>query len=243
MKANYRSYFQSKVDTASTRKSTSLADGLRSTIKDDSVFTTPEQDLQIFSDGMESLMLEDIHEAFKNFWDTSDLKLVLYTKEAEHAATTVMEQAYKDSQQVQVEPPVMEVDLSFAYTPSSFGAPCEIVSDTLVEDLDIRQVKLSNNIRVNLKKTDFQANTIAIAGQFGTGKLGQDPNKPGIQWLAPQLLNSGGLGKHSNDDLQRILAGKNVGASFQVNEGSFSLSGSTIQSKPSQTSESSFFTT
>ena len=227
MEANYRSYYQSKVDTASTRKSSSLANGLRNTIKDESVFTTPEQDLQIFSDAMESLMLVDIHEAFKKFWDTSDLKLVLYTKEAEPDATTVMEQAYKESQQVQVEPPPMEVDLSFAYTPASFGEPGEIVSDTLVEDLDIRQVKLSNNIRVNLKKTDFQANTIAIAGQFGTGKLSQDPNKPGIQWLAPQLLNSGGLGKHSIDDLQRILAGKNVEVSFQVGEGSFSLSGKT----------------
>ena len=86
---------------------------------------------------------------------------------------------------------------------------------------------VSNNVRVNLKKTDFQASSIGLTARFGTGMLSQDGSKPGVQYFASQVMNGGGLGKHSNDDLSRILAGKNVGASFSVGEGSFALSGGT----------------
>lgn len=225
MKANYLSFYQQSVDAASTRNSRALAGHLLSTIKDDSVFTTPEEDLRIFSQAMESITLDDLHTAFTSFWETSDLKLVLYAKEAESDTSETMKQLYEESKLVEVEPPVMELDSTFLYT--SFGEPGTVVSDTVQEDLDIRQLKLSNNVRVNLKKTDFKANAIGISAQFGTGRHSQDPTKPGLQWLAEQMMTSGGLGQHSADDLQRINAGKNVGVRFDVSEGHFQFSGST----------------
>lgn len=225
VKASYMRYYQRMVDVAATRHSQGLATELRETIKGQSVFTTPTEDLRLFSQAMESIMPDDVHAAFKSFWDTSDLKLVLYAKEAAPDTPDIMEQIYNQSKEEKVEPPSMDVDVEFSYT--SFGEPGEIVSDTTQEDLDIRQLQLGNNVRVNLKTTDFQANTIGITVQFGTGKLSQDTSKPGIQWLAPQMMNNGGLGKHSEDELGRILAGKNVGVSFSVNEGFFTISGTT----------------
>lgn len=45
--------------------------------------------------------------------------------------------------------------------------------------------------------------------------------------FAQVLFEGGGLGKHSIDDLKRILAGRNVGSSLSIGEDAFILSGST----------------
>lgn len=45
--------------------------------------------------------------------------------------------------------------------------------------------------------------------------------------FATAVFEGGGLGKHSNDDLQQILAGKNVGSSLAVGEDAFTLGGTT----------------
>mmetsp|Transcript_14557 Transcript_14557/g.27790 ORF Transcript_14557/g.27790 Transcript_14557/m.27790 type:complete len:901 (+) Transcript_14557:153-2855(+) len=225
VKANYRRYYQQMVDTAATRSSQGLAETLLETIKGEYVFTTPSEDLRIFTEAIKSITLDHIHAAFKSFWDSSDLKLVLYAKETAPDTPKIMEQIYNQSKEVVVEPPSLDFNETFLYT--FFGQPGEIVSDTTQEDLGIRQLQLGNNIRVNLKTTDFEANAIKITAYFGAGKLSQDTNKPGIQWFAPQMMNDGGLGKHSKDELGRILAGKNVEVSFSVKEGFFTISGAT----------------
>jgi zinc protease len=201
---------------------------LRDTIKDKSVFSSPDQDLQIYSSAIESTLSDQILASFQSFWDTPDLKLVMNAQEAESDTAEVMARIWEESKQTEVEPPIMEVDSKFLYT--SFGDAGKVVSDTTQQDLDIRQLQLSNNVRVNLKRTEFEADTIGITAQFGTGRLSQDDSKAGLQWFAKQMMNNGGLGKHSEDDLKRILAGKNVGVKFAVNEEFFTLSGVTTPS-------------
>ena len=48
--------------------------------------------------------------------------------------------------------------------------------------------------------------------------------------FATAVFEGGGLGKHSNGDLQEILAGKNVGSSLKIDEDMFSISGTTTPS-------------
>jgi zinc protease len=71
VKANYMSFFERQVEIAPTRLSESLATMLRDTIKDKSVFSSPEQDLQIYSSAIESTSSDQILASFQSFWDTS----------------------------------------------------------------------------------------------------------------------------------------------------------------------------
>lgn len=224
-KANLLSNYKRAADAAATRTSQSLATVLVDSIMNRFVVSTPEENLRIVEEGIASITINIVHEAFKIFWDTTDLNLVLLTKEEASDTTDVMEQIYAESQKIEVDSPDTDWDMEWEYT--SFGPQGEVVSDTTQDDLAIRQLVLSNNIRVNLKSTDFQANTVQLSAQFGTGVLGQDPSKPGIQWPTSIMMDRGGLGKHSKDDLGRILAGRQVGAEFSVYEGAFVLSGGT----------------
>src|SRR5690606_18782461 len=96
----------------------------------------------------------------------------------------------------------------FGYT--DFGTPGEIAKTTEVEDLGITQLVLGNNIRINLKQTDFEKNRIRLLARIGTGKLSQPKGKPMFDAFAQAVYDGGGLGKHSNDELSEILAGRNV---------------------------------
>ena len=71
---------------------------------------------------------------------------------------------------------------------------------------------LSNKVRINLKRTDFEQGKIRLLARIGSGKLTQPKDMPMLDVFATAVFEGGGLGKHSNDDLQQILAGKNVGS-------------------------------
>jgi zinc protease len=211
--------------SASTRKSPALASGILGSINGHYVFSHPEEDLRIQRIGLERMTPETCHAAFKKIWDTEDLNLILTTKEAAEDTAQQLTELYQASQSVTVEAPEIIQDQAFAYT--DFGEAGSILKETHVEDLDFVQLELSNHVRVNLKQTDFQKNSILLTARFGNGMLTQPKELPGLPMLTTALLNSGGLGAHSNDELQRILAGRNVGYSFGIGEDAFTLSGST----------------
>ncbi len=49
-----------------------------------------------------------------------------------------------------------------------------------MKDLEITQVVFENGVRVNLKKTDFEKNSVRLMVSFGGGKLTAPADKPGL---------------------------------------------------------------
>ncbi|MDA8969553.1 insulinase family protein [Akkermansiaceae bacterium] len=189
------------------------------------VFTTPETNLELVKSALERITTEDCQKAFNEFWDTKDLSLVLTTPAAPDSAADELKTIFLKSGASKVTAPTEKALTPFAYT--NFGDPGTVVQETKIEDLGAAQLMLSNNIRVNYKQTDFQKNSISINARFGSGQLSQPSGISGLDRFASAIFEAGGLGKHSADDLQRLLAGKNVSVGFGVGEGSFSLSGRT----------------
>src|SRR5207253_8773805 len=59
------------------------------------------------------------------------------------------------------------------------------------------------------------------------GRLTAPDDRPALAFVTNNSFTLGGLGKHSVDDLQRVLAGKTVGASFNIGSDAFGFGGST----------------
>ncbi|HEY1122469.1 MAG TPA: insulinase family protein, partial [Haloferula sp.] len=224
-KANVLNAYQQAVKTAPSRKSESLATGLARSINDGTVFSTPETDLEIIQKGIDAATAENCHAAFREFWADQGLHLVLTTKvEPDNARATLLA-IYEESRSKKVEAPEQKSAVAFGYT--EFGTPGTVKSKKAVEGLDFTQFVLSNGVRLNLKKTDFEKNSIRLTARFGSGKLTQPPGSPGLDFFASNVFDAGGLGKHSVDDLQQILAGRNVGTSFSIADDTFALGGKT----------------
>jgi zinc protease len=224
-KSNLLNAYEQAVQQKPTRRSEGIATVLARSINDDAVFNAPEVSLEITKAALEKIDPAACHSALKVFWDAPGMHLVLTTKEQPEHAEQELATLFEESAKVPVEPLEARVVEAFAYT--DFGAPGEIASMNEVEDLGITQLVLSNNVRVNLKPTDFEKNRIRVVARIGTGKLSQPKDAPMLADFASAVFEGGALGKHSNDELQQILAGRNVGAGFGIGDDAFTLGGST----------------
>ena len=214
-----------RAEQKDTRKNNELADGFVKVLGSEQVFTDPSSDLERVTAELASISAEDCHSALKKSWDTADVQIFVGGNlQLPDAPATIMA-AYKESAKQEVAAPQQEDEAVFAYT--NFGEPGKVTKRDDVKDLEITQVVFANQVRVNLKKTDFEKNSVRIMATFGGGKLEAPADKPGIIPFAQSVFPLAGLEKHSIDDLRRIFASKTVSTEFSIGDDSFVLAGKT----------------
>jgi zinc protease len=224
-KANILNGYQEAVKRKDSRKSETLATALAKSINDGTVFSTPEENLKIAEEILDGITVKKVHDEFAKFWNAPGYHLVLSTKETAEEAGNELSELYKASAATAVEPPAARVIAPFGYT--DFGAAGTVATTVEVEDLGATQITLANNVRINLKQTDFEKNRISLLARIGTGQLSQPEGTPMLDAFANAIFDGGGLGKHTNDELSEILAGRNVSVGLGIGEDVFTLSGST----------------
>ncbi|MHC5210406.1 MAG: M16 family metallopeptidase [Planctomycetota bacterium] len=134
--------------------------------------------------------------------------------------------AYEQSRATEVTAGEAIVVSDFAYA-SEPGAAGEIASREIVEDLEFHTLRFANGVAVNVKPTDFKENQILLNVQLGEGRLTLEPDDAALAFVADRVFNGGGLVEHSEDDIRRFTAGKQVGVGFGTADDEFSLGGST----------------
>jgi zinc protease len=221
-----RNALEEGVRTAPTRHSDRLAGEIVDRFIDRNVVTTPEVDLALFGPALDRLTVDDCVAGLRAAWTETTGRFIFVTGNLRLAEPEKeILAAYDASRAVAVTPPDKIVDDAFAYT--DFGPPGEVVSRETVADLDVTLIAFKNGVRLNLKRTDFEAGRIRINIRLGGGRLTEPADKPGLALLSSNTFTLGGLGRHSVDDLERIFAGKTVNVSFAARNDAFVLSGST----------------
>ncbi len=109
---------------------------------------------------------------------------------------------------------------------SELPAKGAIIKETENKVLGFKEFILSNGAKVQLKKTDFNAEQILLeASSFGGESLFSLSDNNNIQ-LASNILSSSALGNFMQTDLQKVLAGKQVSTSFDIDAVSHGISAS-----------------
>jgi zinc protease len=224
-KAKILHYYEQSAKSAATRKSRTLADALVRSVSDEEIFTSPQDELEFFRAVLQSLTAAQAHAALKELWQGSDISIFVSGNLQLSEAERLLNATYRASAAVPVKAPVEQAQAPFAY--NDVGPEGKVVSQKLVKDLDVVQLTLGNQVLVNLKPTQFEANTIRLALRFGGGQLSAPADKPGLARLAESTFVEGGLQAHSADDLARLFAGKSVNVDFRVDDDAFVLSGQT----------------
>lgn len=231
--ANFRNGLEEAVKTDATRRSDSIAYEIAGSLVDREVYTTAADDLALFGPALDRVAAQTCLAALREVWSPKH-RLVMVTGNAKiegaagaqpDSAAAAIAAAFEKSRAVAVKAPEAIEDLKWAYT--DFGAPGKITKRAEVADLGVTLLAFENGVRLNLKKTDFEANRIRVSVRLGTGQLTEPRDQPGLSFFTNQTFNEGGLGKHSSDDLRRILAGKTIGAGFNAGGDAFVVGGST----------------
>ncbi len=224
--ANYSNSLEQAAKSAATRRSPAIASEILGALAEDNVFTTPADDLALFAPALAKVTPEDCAAALRAAWDTPHRYLLVagnITIPGDPVAAITA--AYNAAHAAPVAPPEKIADAAWAYT--DFGPAGTVTKREHIDDLDLTLVTFANGVRLNLKKTDFEANRIRVSLRAGTGQLTEPRDQPGLAFFASSTFSAGGLGKHSTDDLQTLLAGRTVGAGFRVGPDALAFGGTT----------------
>ena len=99
--------------------------------------------------------------------------------------------------------------LEYSYDYSSL-LPGEIVSREDYEELNLTVLELSNGLKVLLKPTDFDKDTVIVNYSGLGGKLLQKPENPGMYAVSSVAWTNGGTKDLKQFEVDRLLNSKNI---------------------------------
>nr|WP_232844043.1 M16 family metallopeptidase [Allopontixanthobacter sediminis] len=224
-KANIETALRNAVAQSSGRPSAALAEALVRASLDDTVLTSPTDDLAFYQAIEPGITAETVSSAFQTAWNEGPSIVHVSTKQPIEGGEEAIASALEESTAVAVTAPQEAAAVDFAY--EEWGAPGEVVFDQTVEDLGIRTVRFANGLQLNLKTTDFEPGKIAFSLRAGTGISGFPADRPGLKEMLPIAMSVDGLEAHDPDELRRALAGKAVVAGLAASSGALVASGTT----------------
>jgi zinc protease len=96
-------------------------------------------------------------------------------------------------------------------------APGKIVKETTLPQFDTKEWTLSNGIKVLVKKTDYTPNQVLVAA-YSPGGFSQNfnPADKANYKMTDEVLAVSGYGKYSSAELKKLLVGKTLRTSVQI---------------------------
>jgi zinc protease len=206
--ANIRTGTQNAAASADTRSNGALMGAVFDLLRNDVVPSSPQAVLDRLEAFIPEITPERVHKALQA--EAVPLKdpLLRFQGRVQPAGG---EKAIRGAWDEAMRAPLVRgadvASAGFAY--NDFGTPGTVVSDTREPALGIRELRFANGVRLNLKHTDIDKDRVFVQLSVDGGDMLDTQDNP----LATQMVSAmpvGGLGKHSQDELQSILAGHTV---------------------------------
>ena len=223
--ANIRTAVENQAAGAATRPNSTFVAASLALLQDDKIPTTPESGLERFRAYAPRITPAKVLAALKSELVPLDNPLIRFEGRTPPKGGAAAIRAAWNAGMAAKLGHESEAKLGgFGYT--DFGPPGKIVSDTTEPRLGIREIVFANGLRLNLKPTDLQKDRIAVSLNIDGGEM-LDTRQHPLATAMAGALPIGGLGKHSYDDLQSILAGRSVSFAFGDGERTFRMGGAT----------------
>lgn len=208
-----RQMHRNAAGAARTRSNQALVQAALALVRDDNVPATPESSLQRLEAFIPSITPDAVLAALRReAIELKDPLLRFSGREAPAGGSPALRAAWDEAMHGHVTRSGAVSADKFAYT--DFGKPGSVVSDTRDPALGIRELRFANGVRLNIKHTDLEKDRVLVQLSIDGGDMLATHDNP----LATEMvaaLSAGGLGKHSQDQLQSILAGHTVGMELQ----------------------------
>lgn len=225
--ANLRTAYENAVKGAETRSHATFVNAALALASDERVPSTPAWQLEQFERIAPTLTPEAVWQAVKA--DAAPLEDPLIRFEGRtppEGGEAGLRSTFTEGMALPITPPADNGPLAFAY--QDFGTPGTIVSDTTEPRLGLRLIRFANGVRLTLKPTTIREDRIAFTLSLDGGDLMNTREAP-MRVALTDSLALGGLGKHSQDELSSVLAGRSVGLGLGSGGDAFSTSGNTTK--------------
>ena len=223
--ANIRTAQQNAAATADTRSNAALVGAVFALLDDEIVPSTPQSSLERFEAFAPQITPAAVLAALREDAAPLDDPLIRYQgRTAPAGGADALRAAWNETMAETLAAGAALAAREFAY--ADFGPPGEIVADATDPRFGIRSLRFANGVRLNLKQTELQRDRIQFEMALDGGALLNTRENP----LATALVTSlpaGGLGAHSQDELETIFAGRTVQLAIGAGGEAFEMRGTT----------------
>ena len=221
--ASTRQALEVSATRADTRSHAALVAGLLSLLRDDRVPVTPANALERFNAFAPQITPQAVFDALKSNNGRGealplDAPLIRFQgRKLPPGGIAALRAAWDKAWASKLDntsllvaggvPAAGSPDAGFGYT--SFGTPGTVVSDTVEPLYGIRELRFANGVRLNLKHTDLDKGSVLVRVGLDGGQMLDTRTDP----IATEMMGvfaAGGLGLHSEDELETLLAGHTV---------------------------------
>lgn len=217
--ANIRTGIENAAASADTRGNGTLVQAALGLIRDETVPTVPAGALARFNAFAPQITPRAVLAALKREALPLDDPLIRFQgRTAPSGGDKAVRLAWNTAIRAPAGLPETGPSGAFAYT--DFGVPGAVVSDSTEPAFGIREIRFANGVRLNLKRTTLETDRIQVRLSIDGGEMLDTRDNP----LATEMMamfSAGGLGKHSQDDLQTLLAGRSVGGGIATGGDTF----------------------
>jgi zinc protease len=217
-----RNTLEKSAAASETRTHSDLAGAALALLQDRRVPTPPSSDLARFNAFAAEVTPDTVMEALRAELVPLDDPLIRFQgPAAPEGAAEALRAAWEEAIAGPLEPNRPYQVASFAYT--DFGPPGAILTDVVEPLLGIRTIRFANGLRLNMKRTDLERGQVRVEMNLDGGKMLDTQDDPLRTAMVP-VLHYGGFGAHDYDELQTLLAGRNVAYRWAVDEEAFRIS-------------------
>ncbi len=216
-----------KAKTWGSVASHTMADALIDCLDEHRILTTPEEDIRVLILAFQQIAQDpDIcRRVLEKEFRASEAKLMMSGTIPTGVTEAKLREVFNKAMALPIEKPTEKEASTFAY--DKIGEAGSITNREDIPDIGVTKLVLSNGVKVNLKPTDFLKGSIHVAAAVDGGFL-QMPNlKAGIHTFVDTVVSQGGLQAHSADELESLMAGKQIGDNFSTSQDRFTYSGTT----------------
>ena len=214
-----------RVDAATTASRTSpqIAQTLIQTLLDRDTPVTAQTSATLFAAARAHMTEADAADSLRRRWTQAappQLALVSTTPAAPADLRQTWQAAVNRPQ-----PPQIQRAESAPWAYANLGPPGKVIDRQEISDPNFVRLTFSNGVRANIKTLTSDRNRVEIRARFGAGELEFPPTDLGVATIGAGVVTSGGLGKHDDETLSRLLEAHASDFRFSMERDHFSLAG------------------
>ena len=225
--AEWRAGLTDSAATASTRTTSELAGGIVSGFESRHVFSHPADQLARFEKYASGLTAAAANEELRDIMQGYGPVAFVTSGQKIEGGEAAIASAYESSRKVAVAAPASQAAKVFPYT--GFGKTGEVVERREVADMGVSLIGFKNGVKLNVKQTEYEKDTVYVSIRFGGGFLQLPASKVGMYWALPFSFTEGGLKRLTTDELEEALAGRIVSTDLDLDDDAFEFDGRTNQ--------------
>lgn len=204
-----------------TRSHAQLLGAAMALVMDGKVPDTPTNSLNRFEAFVPKITPEAVMTALKREAVPLESPLIRFQGRTQPVGNAKgLKSAWSEAISAPLRPLERKAAASFGY--SDFGPAGQVVSDSVEPKLGIRTLRFANGVRLNLKRTELKQDQVLVQVSVDGGDMLATKDQP-LATRMVSVLAEGGLGKHSKDELDTMLAGRSVSSNYSSTDETFVL--------------------